>query len=68
MYVNKNTNLTIFTLALVMNCCVLPLTANNEIDELLEKGRKTIKLSEKKEVVLVLGNTGSGETFSFKVS
>lgn len=53
-------------LILVMHFCVFSVLALNEIDKLLEEGRKKIKFSDNKEIVLVLGNTGAGKKLLYK--
>lgn len=61
MCVNVKLRLLVIALVLVVNCCVSPVLTLHEIDKLLAEGRKVIKFSENKNIVLVLGNTGAGE-------
>lgn len=68
MCVKKIVGLKVLALVLVLNVCLLPVDALNEIDKLLEEGRKRIDLSENIEIVFVLGNTGAGKfcIYTFK--
>jgi hypothetical protein len=59
------------TLFLLLNFYVFATAAQHNFDavkntfELLKRGKPKIKLSKSKEIVLVLGNTGSGKKNQF---